>query len=101
MYHPEYVCDGGLVDPIRRSPFPTLLIKHCGLKDELFKPSGMYRFGTFGGRNQESGNIMDAAPLEEDEVEGGGTLSFLSLARSLARSGCTAHALKHGCLSRG
>lgn len=44
VYHPEFVCDGGFIDPIRRSPFPTLLIKHCGLKDELFEPSGMYRF---------------------------------------------------------
>ncbi|CAN0442727.1 unnamed protein product [Pylaiella littoralis] len=43
VYHPELVCDGGVVDLARRSPFPTLLLKHCGLKDVLFEPSGKFR----------------------------------------------------------
>lgn len=43
VYHPELVCDGGIVDLDRRSPFPTLLLKHCGLKDVLFEPSGKFR----------------------------------------------------------
>ncbi|CAN0566690.1 unnamed protein product, partial [Ectocarpus sp. 12 AP-2014] len=43
VYHPELVCDGGVIDLDRRSPYPTLLLKHCGLKDVLFEPSGNYR----------------------------------------------------------
>eukprot|EP00752_Nemacystus_decipiens_P004125 g3774.t1 len=43
VYHPELVCDGGIVDLDRRSPYPTLLLKHCGLKEVLFEPSGKFR----------------------------------------------------------
>eukprot|EP00903_Cladosiphon_okamuranus_P010988 g10377.t1 len=43
VYHPELVCDGGVVDLDRRSPYPTLLLKHCGLKEVLFEPSGKFR----------------------------------------------------------
>lgn len=43
VYHPELVCDGGIVDLDRRSPYPTLLFTHCGLKEVLFEPSGKFR----------------------------------------------------------
>ena len=39
------------MDLDRRSPYPTLLLKHSGLKEVLFEPSGKFRwdFGMVGG----------------------------------------------------
>ncbi|CAM9665055.1 unnamed protein product [Phaeothamnion confervicola] len=38
MFHPELVCDGGVVSRARRSPFPVLHITHTGYKDQLIPP---------------------------------------------------------------